>query len=283
VGEELQQTVFGGTGRRVTRVGLGGEGVLRTFGRAEEAAGVIEEAIGAGTTYFDSARAYSGSEQYLGQVWQSRPEHRRAIFQTSKSAQRSAAAASDELELTLKNLRTEYLDLWQIHDVRSHSDLDRLGASGGALEAFVSARGSGMVKAIGVTGHHDPEVLTRAVREWPVDAVLLPVNPVEAVLGGFLEETVAAAREKAVAVIGMKVLGAGYFLAPGSGVTPELLLRFALARDVDVIIVGCSTPEHVRTLASAVNAPPLDSAEQEGLVEAFRPLAGRLAYYRGVV
>jgi aryl-alcohol dehydrogenase-like predicted oxidoreductase len=283
VGEGLQSTMLGGTGRRVTRVGLGGEGVLRTFGRVDEAVGVIEEAIGTGITYFDSARAYSGSEQYLGHVWNVRPEHRRTVFQTSKSAQRLAAAASDELELSLKNLRTGYLDLWQIHDLRSHSDLDRMEASGGALEAFVNAREAGLVKAIGVTGHHDPEVLTRAVREWPVDAVLLPVNPVEAVLGGFMDKTVKAAREKSVAVIGMKVLGAGYYLAPGSGVTPELLLRFALSRDVDVIIVGCSTPQHVQTLAAAVNAPPLDPAEQEGIVDAFRPLAGRLAYYRGVV
>jgi aryl-alcohol dehydrogenase-like predicted oxidoreductase len=283
VNRALPTKILGSTGRRVTRAGLGGEGVLRTFGKDREARLVIEEALELGLTYFDTARAYSGSEGYLGQVWSKRPDLRERIFHTSKSAQRTRASALADLQLTLATLGTGYLDLWQIHDLRTRDDLERISAPNGALEAFITAREAGDIRFIGVTGHHDPEVLTRAVLEWPVDAVLLPVNPVESILGGFLDRTVAAARERGIGVIGMKVLGAGYYLAPDTGVTPELLLRYALAQDVDVIIVGCSTPDHVRAMSRSLSSPPLELEEQRTLEEAFRPLAGRLAYYRGVL
>jgi aryl-alcohol dehydrogenase-like predicted oxidoreductase len=265
-------------------VGLGGEGVLRTFGREAEAEVVIEEALAQGIVYFDSARAYSGSESYYGRVWRRRPEARDRIFQTSKSAMRRKGEALQELDQTLANMGTDHLDLWQIHDVRTDADFEAIAGPGGALEAFVEAKQAGKVRFIGVTGHHDPRILTRAVREWPVDSVLVPVNPVEGVLGGFLDETVAVAREMGLAVIGMKVLGASYYLSNRAGITPERLIRFALSQPVTLVIVGCSRPEEVQTLAHAGRTHlDLSEAEQSELMEAFRPHAERLAYYRGVI
>ena len=120
----------------------------------------------------------------------------RRVFQASKSAVRGKAGALAELDQTLKRLQTDYLDLWQIHDIRTPEDIEMIGGPGGALEAFVEAKASGRVRFIGVTGHRQPEILTRAVEDWPVDAVMMPVNPVEGVLGGFLTSTLPAAREK---------------------------------------------------------------------------------------
>lgn len=278
----LTTTSFGPTGRTVTRVGLGGEGVLRTFGRETEAEAVIAEALAQGLGYFDSARAYSDSERYLGRTWKARPKDRARIFQTSKSAERSRRAALADLDLSLSNLATDHLDLWQIHDVRTVEDIQAIERPGGALEAFVEARRSGRVRAIGVTGHHDPEVLTRAVREWPVDAVLLPVNPVEAALGGFLDETLPAAREKGLAVIAMKVLGASHYIAPQAGIGALDLIAYALGYPVTLAIVGCSSPEHVRTLAQAA-ATPLTEERRREIETLYAPAARRLAYYRGMV
>ena len=73
----------------------------------------------------------------------------------------------------------------QIHDLRTSEDLEEIEAPGGALEAFVEARDAGQVRFIGVTGHHAPKILEYAIESWPVDSVLMPVNPAEAVLGGF--------------------------------------------------------------------------------------------------
>ena len=278
----IQEGLFGSTGQRVTRVGLGGEGVLRTRGRDEEAVEVIEQALAQGIGYFDCAPAYADSERYYGLVWRKHMHLRNKIFQASKSAERTAARARKDLENTLRTMGTDHLDLWQIHDVRTEKDFRQISGPGGALEAFVEARQSGKTRFIGVTGHHDPKILTRAVREWPVDSVLLPVNPVESVLGGFIDETVAAAKEKGMAVIGMKVLGASHYLAPERGMTPDLLIQFALSQPVTLVIVGCSDPEEVRTLANAGrNAQPVGQAVERHIREFYASHAQRLAYYRG--
>jgi predicted aldo/keto reductase-like oxidoreductase len=154
----------------------------------------------------------------------------------------------------------------------------------GALDAFLEARRQGKARHIGVTGHEDPAILTHAVENWPVDSVLLPVNPVEGVLGGFLDGTIPAARRKGLAVIGMKVLGAGNYLAPSGGISAELLIRYALSQPVTLVIVGCSLPLEVLTLASlGRDFIPLPEADQRLLEERFAPHAADLAYYRGVI
>lgn len=280
----IQTCRFGSTQQEVTRTGLGGEGILRTHGRIREAREVIQQAIDQGINYFDSARVYADSELYYGYVWKDHPEIRAKIFQTSKSARRDKAHALDDLEQTLNRLHTDYLDLWQIHDVRTPRDLALITAPGGALEAFVEAKSTGKIRYIGVTGHHDPRILTQAVRSLPVDAVMMPVNPVEGVLGGFLTETLPAARKKGLAVIGMKVLGAGHYLLPRTRITAEALIRYALSFDIDLAIVGCSTTTEVRTLATTgAMAGPLAENDQQYLRSVFKPIARRLAYYRGVL
>jgi aryl-alcohol dehydrogenase-like predicted oxidoreductase len=282
----MRSVTLGKTGRVVTRVGLGGEGVLRTRGRVAEAMAVIEAALAAGITYYDSARAYDDSERYHGKVWGKRPADRERVFLTSKSAERAAGPARRQLEETLTRLDVDHLDLWQIHDVRTLDELDELEAPGGALEAFVAAKEAGLVRHIGVTGHHDPAVTTRAVETLPVDTVLLPVNPMEGVLGGYLTQTLPAARARGLGVIGMKALGgAGGFGGAGggrlvqAGFRADELLGYALAQDVDVLIVGCATPDEVARL---VAAEALDAAGCAALLARMQPVAGQLAGYRGV-
>jgi aryl-alcohol dehydrogenase-like predicted oxidoreductase len=280
----LPSAAFGSTGRSVTRFGLGGEGVLRTHGREREAAAVIRAAIDAGVTYYDSARAYAGSEGYYGAVWRERPDARARVLITSKSASRDAAGARRDLATTLASLAVDHIDLWQLHDLRTEGDLRAITARGGALEAFLGAREEGRVRHIGVTGHHDPAILLRAVRELPVESVLLPINPMEGLLGGFLTEVVAAARERSMAVVGMKVLGQGVLLEPALGLSAAQLVRYALAQGPDTVILGCSTPAEVASnvaVAAAAAAAPMSADEQRAVCERVRPRVAELAYYRG--
>lgn len=193
---------FQNSKKQITRVGLGGEGILRTTGQKDLAHAVINEAYEQGIAYFDTARVYLDSELYYGNYWGKNPNHRETIFHTSKSAERTREGAMEELAETLIRLNTSYLDLWQIHDVRDERDLDLISRKGGALEAFIKAKELGLVKHIGVTGHHDPEILTQAVENWPVDAVLMPVNPVEEIIGGFLTQTLESAKEKVLPLSG---------------------------------------------------------------------------------
>ena len=276
--------LFGKSGPAVTQVGLGGEGVLRTYGREKEAKAVIEEAAAQGITYFDSAQAYAGSQGYYGAFWNSHAQLRPGIFQTSKSAARDYLGAKADLAESLETMGLESLDLWQIHDVRTRQDIEEIEGPGGALRAFVEAKDAGRVRFLGVTGHHAPKILEHAVKNWPVDGVLMPVNPAEAVLGGFLDRVMAAAKDRGLAVIGMKVLGAKHYISEEDGVTAELLLRFALSREISTIIVGCSSPSEVQTLAMVGREfQPLAAEEEKRLMELFRPHARRLAYYRGAL
>jgi aryl-alcohol dehydrogenase-like predicted oxidoreductase len=266
------------------RVGLGGEGILRTHGKEQEARRVLSAAYESGIRYYDSAQAYAGSERYLGLFWEEHPERVKETFQTSKSAKRDAAGALGDLNRTLSRLSRDHLGLWQIHDVRDKDDVGRLEGPRGALRAFYEARETGVVRGIGVTGHYDPTILLHAVTSWDVDSVLLPVSPVETDLGGFSDQVIPVARERGIGVIGMKVLGAGSFLYPESGLSAESLIRYALSQDVDLVIAGCSTPEEARLLARLGNEhAPMDEEEQARMVEAVRPYAERLAYYRGVI
>jgi aryl-alcohol dehydrogenase-like predicted oxidoreductase len=279
--QQIPTSIFGKTGQKVTRVGLGGEGILRTVDRQNAAAEIIKTAFDEGITYYDSARVYADSEVYYGSVWQMEGYDRNKIFQTSKSASRDKQGAWADLQGSLARLKTDRLDLWQIHDVRTEDDLRAIGRPGGALEAFIKAKDEGKIRFIGVTGHHDPDILRKAIEKWPVDSVLMPVNPVEGVLGGFMTDTLAAAKEKGIAVIAMKVLGASHYILPKFQVTADLLIRFALSCDIDLAIVGCSTAEEVKTLAkSGRNTKPLSETEKERLLEIYRPYAHQMAFYR---
>lgn len=265
------------------RVGLGGEGILRTQGRGKEAQVMLAAAYESGIRYYDSAPAYAGSERYLGSFWRAHPEWVKETFQTSKSAQRTARGALGDLDRSLSLLGRDHLGLWQIHDVRDADDIRSLEGHEGALRAFYDARETGTARGIGVTGHHDPEILLHAVRSWDIDTVLLPVSPVETALGGFSDRVIPAARERGIGVIGMKVLGAGSYLSPESGLSPEILIRYALSQDVDLVIAGCSTPEEARLLARLSKEHTLmEEEDQARLVETLRPYAELLAYYRGV-
>ena len=189
----IQTRRLGRTGIDVTILGLGGEGVLRTFGKEKEAYQVINRAIDLGINYFESARAYSGSESYYGL---SLKERRKDIFLASKSHARDRRGALGHLQETLRNVKTDHLDLWQVHDVRTNDDVDEIFGKGGAIEAFIHAREKGLARFIGVTGHHDPLIVKKCIELFDFDTVLLPVNPAEPSYKSFLDSVIPLAKEK---------------------------------------------------------------------------------------
>jgi len=274
----LPRRPLGQTGHQATLLGLGGEGVLRTYGYEEEAQAVIHAALDAGIQYFESARAYSGSEAYLGQALKGRRED---IFLTSKSHGRTYKEAMAHLNTTLKNLNTDFLDLWQVHDVRSLGEVEALAAPGGALKAFDEARRRGWARFIGVTGHEDPGVLRRALEIYNFDTILLPINPAEPLYRSFLP-LAAEALSRGVGVIGMKVLGRG-FMPRAPGVEVRDLVHYALSQSVSLVVIGCDHPGQVTELAAAArDFTPMAPAAQRRLEAAVAPYARRLMYYKPV-
>ena len=272
----LPQRPLGRTGVNATILGLGGEGVLRTYGYDREAHAMVEAALEAGINYFESARAYSGSEAYLGKALNG---HRDRIFLTSKSHGRTRQEAEGHLAATLRNLQTDHLDLWQVHDVRTPSDLHALSAPGGALEAFHWAKEKGLARFIGVTGHQDPEVLRRALDLYDFDTVLLPINPAEPYSRSFLP-LAREALERGLGVIGMKVLARG--LVTQLGVAPvKDFVHYALSQPVSLVVIGADDPDQVEELAAAArDFQPMPEATQRDLEEFVQPFAKGLMYYK---
>ncbi|MDA8218232.1 MAG: aldo/keto reductase [Dehalococcoidales bacterium] len=262
----------------MTVLGLGGEGVLRTWDRDAEAERLIERALGLGINYFESARAYAGSESYYGAALR---ERRPAIFLTSKTASRSAEGALRDLDATLKNMRTDYLDLWQLHDLRHAEEWEQAKKPNGVLAALRRAKADGRVRFIGVTGHHDPRLLARALEEFDFDTVLMPVNVAEVQYPGFLDVTLPAAIRKGMGIIGMKVLCRGLLVDQDYGLTATRLIRFALSQPVSLITVGCDNVGQLEeNVEAARRYSPPDEHERNELIALTHPYADEAIYYR---
>ena len=275
----LPRVTLGRTGVEVTRLGLGGEGILRTFGEEKKAAALIRAALDLGITYFESARAYAGSESYYGATLGNR---RKEIFLATKSHERTASGAERHLRESLSALRTDWIDLWQIHDLRTEEDLDALFGPKGAMEAFARAKRDGAVRFLGITGHEDPAILVRAMDRADFDAVLLPVNPAEPAHLPFPSTVALRAAGKGMWVVGMKTLARGFLPRLAADGDPGPFLRYALGTEgVDVIVTGCDSVEQLAQNVRAVESAPAPAPEERSSLEAaVSPLARRLLYYK---
>lgn len=231
---------LGKTGREVTLFGLGGEGVLRTWGEDKDASRVISRALDQGVTYCDTAPAYAGSLDYYGATL---GERRKQIFLASKTHDRTRDGSLKLLDQSLRRARTDHFDLLQLHDLRTDDDLTRIFAKGGALEALVQAKAEGRVKHLGITGHHDPAILLEAMRRFDFDTVLVALNAADVHRLPFIATVVTEAAKRGMGVIAMKVCA-----------QKRLLYRLTMAEafgyawsiaGVSLAIVGCETPEEV--------------------------------------
>jgi predicted aldo/keto reductase-like oxidoreductase len=268
--------VLGQTGARVPAVSLGGEGILRTTGRAREAVPVILEGLRLGVRYCDTAPAYQQSQDYYGAAFrEAGPATRAQVFLASKVHLRTRDQALRLLDDTLTRLATDHLDLWQLHDLREREELDVIFGRGGALEAAQQAQADGRVRFIGLTGHHDPAVLLEAMRRFPFDSVLCPLNPADPRRRPFASTVVADARVRGMGVIGMKVMAAGQLLADRAATVAELI-RYA-ASVADTVVIGCSSIAEVRAnMAVAGDFQPMDASERTMLE---RRIAARASRY----
>jgi predicted aldo/keto reductase-like oxidoreductase len=272
----LPRRPLGQTGQSVTLFGLGGEGVLRTHGREKEAVRVIQRALDHGVTYCDTAPAYAGSMDYYGAAL---GERRRQIFLASKTHDRTRDGSLRLLDDSLRRLRSDHLDLWQLHDLRTPADLDRIFGKGGALEALLHARTEGRVRFLGVTGHHDPAVLLEAMRRFSFDTVLVALNAADKHRLPFIPTVLAEAQRKGMGVIAMKTLAAGR-LARVMSSAQALGYAWSLP-GVSLAIVGCSTPDEVDDNAQAAREfTQLTEQQLRALEERVRPRAPDYSYFK---
>ena len=243
--------VLGRTGEKFPILGLGGEGALEA--QDEDAAlRVIDRAFELGIRYFDTAWSYARSEQFLGQALQGRRDQ---VYLASKAGLRDGVRARELLEKSLTFLRTNRLDLWQIHDIRTHQDVDQILAPDGILATAIRAKEEGLCRHLGITGHCFPGVLERLLDVYPFDTVLMALNAAESYERPFRDTALAKAVAKGTGIIGMKVLARGAVLG---AITLEEAMHWVLSLPIHMCIVAADTVEHVeQNVRAAYGFKPL--------------------------
>jgi predicted aldo/keto reductase-like oxidoreductase len=233
---DIPRRVFGKTGVQLTIIGqAGGRFPLCSY---DDAKAVTLRAYELGINYFDCARLYWGgkSEQVYGDVL---APFRKHIFLTSKSAQRSRQGAEADLEKSLRALKTDYLDLWQIHQVSTMDEVEQIFAPGGAIEAFEAARKSGKCRFIGFTGHHDPEVHLAMLKRYDkYDTILMPLNAADPSYLSFEKNVLPIAVERGMGVQAMKSTANAKLL---QAISLRDCLSYVLSLPVHCVALGCTT------------------------------------------
>ncbi len=294
---------LGRTGQRVGVFSLGGQAAIERGDNEAVAVPIVERALDLGVNYIDTSSIYGGperwSERYIGQVMKRR---RGDAFLASKTRERTRDASLRMLEQSLKLLNTDHLDLWQLHDVGTLSDVDRIFAKGGAMEALLEAREQKMVRFLGVTGHHRPDSLSEALRRQAFDCILLALNAADVHHFSFAKELLPMAVDRQMGIIGMKITGRGRIL---SSWTPPPLERqkylwegvvvasrpgaidmreamyYTLSLPVSTVIIGCdSVAQLEENVRLAREFTPLSPAQMAALEARTEPVSKQALFFR---
>lgn len=253
----MEYRVLGKTGLKISRLGFGGIPIQRIT--REETKPLLHYLMEQGVNYIDTARGYTVSEEYLGYALEG---IRDRFVLATKSMSRTAQDMERDIGISLENLRTDYIDLYQIHNPTAE-DLEKVAAPGGALEALLAAKDAGKIGHIGVT-LHCVELLEKALQlDW-VETVMFPYNIVETQA----EEWITRCAEKNVGFIAMKPL------AGGAIDDPEIAIRFILSNsNVTVAIPGMATVDEAKqNVLSAENTEPLTEEEKATMEKIRREL-----------
>jgi len=206
---DIPRRALGRTGVEVTAMGLGGYHLGLVKG-ARQAERIVQEAVDEGITFLDNAWEYHDgrSEEIMGRALAGGRRERVFLMTKVCTHGRDRATAMRQLEQSLRRLRTDHLDLWQIHEVVYENDPERHFAPGGAVEALDQAKRQGKVRFVGFTGHKDPSIhLKMLARDFPFDACQMPLNCFDASFRSFEARVLPEVNRRGIAALGMKSMG----------------------------------------------------------------------------
>jgi aryl-alcohol dehydrogenase-like predicted oxidoreductase len=237
--DAIPRRALGSTGEYVSALGLGGYH-LGLVGTEREAIRIVHSAIEAGVTFMDNAWDYHDgkSEDRLGKALAGR---RGDVFLMTKVCThgRDAKVGMRMLEQSLRRLKTDYLDLWQVHEVAYYNDPERHFMKGGVIEALDKAKQQGKVRFVGFTGHKDPALHLRMLSyDYPFDTVQMPLNAFDASFRSFEQQVLPEVQRRGIAAIGMKSLGGEGTMVKKRVVTAQEALAYAMSLPVAVTVSG---------------------------------------------
>lgn len=243
---------LGRTGVMLPILGLGGWH-FGDAGSERAAHALLETALAEGIRFLDNAESYHGgrAESWLGNAIASMGVRDRVFVMTKTYdlEHRSRDSAARHLEGSLRRLRTDHLDLWQLHSVRSVEDVDRAFRRGGAMEYIVEAQRQGVVRHIGVTGHQDPAANLRTLHYWDegirFETMQMPLNPIDYHQRSFQRQVLAELVKRDIGVIAMKTSADGRLLRSGVCTAAECH-AYVWSLPVSLAVVGMERPSLVR-------------------------------------
>lgn len=279
----LPRRPLGKTGAEVPVLILGGvAGMKQAPTLSFHPAQLADAALDAGINYFDTAPSYADgqSESNYGEVLATR---RKEVFLASKTGSRSYDDALRSVEASLKRLRTDHLDLLQLHGVTAKEDFAKWDGPKGVLKALYKLREEKVTRFVGVTGHESAATMRRAIELFEFDTILTTFNPT-ARRQPFQELVLPLAREKKMGILAIKVMGGGFgSLATGNPFKNDLstywyhdqaprqteagmLIRYALGLPITAAVVGMNSLAHVRAnVATVCEQQPLTETERRAL------------------
>jgi aryl-alcohol dehydrogenase-like predicted oxidoreductase len=278
----LPTRMLGRTQRPVPVLGLGGSASpLSRPGAEAEALAIIERAYAGGVRYFDTAANYGPSEERLGQIL---PAVRSEVLIATKTSQRDRDGAWRQLEQSLQRLQTDYLDVWQFHALTYDWDLDTLlDSRQGAIQAAMEAQAQGLVRALGITGHNNPDILVKALDRYPFDTVLAPINAADRQTAApFITHLLPAAQRHNTGIIAMKVPAYGHLFKPGALTGMTEALGYSLSQpQVHCAIVAADTLAQLEeNLAAARAFQPLEPAALTDIEQRAATVADAASFFR---
>ena len=269
---------LGRTAQQVSIICLGGwhVGAVKDH---NEAIRIMHAAIDEGINFFDNCWDYHNghAEEIMGKALSSGGRRKKVVLMT-KNCERDYAGSMKDLEDSLRRLQTDYLDLWQFHELVYDNDPDWVFEKGG-IKAAIEAKKQGKVRFIGFTGHKDPLIHLKMLgKPHPWDTAQMPINVMDAHYRSFQKEVVPVCLKKNVGVIGMKGLAGGYpngRLPSQAGLTVEECYRYCLSLPVAAQVMGINTMEQLKQdVAIARNFKPMTEAEKMALVARVKDVAG---------
>jgi aryl-alcohol dehydrogenase-like predicted oxidoreductase len=302
LGQLMPKRILGRTGAAVTMLGVGGYHIGWTTER--DAQETIEAALAGGIRFFDTAESYADglSESRYGKFLT--PKYRDLVFLMTKTTGKDAATVARHLEESLQRLRTDHLDLWQVHAIGDPDDVDNRIANG-VLDVFEKAKASGKARFIGFTGHRNPaahrRMLERTSDRNLFDTCQMPVNVLDSSHHSFIKTVLPTLQNKNMALLAMKTLADGRFfpvkqkldevqwqtdnpVIPNRLSIPEAL-NFVWSLPVSVLITGAENAQLVREkIALAGHFAEMDQQARQALIDKVVDLAveGKVEYFKNV-
>jgi len=246
---------------------------------------IMHAAIDAGLTFFDNAWEYNEHESEV-RMGRAIADRRERVFLMTKVCThgRDGKVAMRQLDESLRRLKTDYLDLWQVHECVYYNDPDRHFARGGVIEALDRAKKAGKARFVGFTGHKDPEIHLRMLSfGYPFDACQLPLNAFDASFRSFEQRVLPELRRQQIAALGMKSLGGSGEMVKKKAISAADALRYAMSLPVATTVSGIDSMKVLKqNLAIADDFTPLTKGQMEQIRHRVAALAadGRFERYK---